>query len=136
MEGQMRYRLLSSALFSLASLLIVGCGSSVDPVMVRNTVTEHIKTEQFVYVTDPRTGSTLQVDPATMQVQEAVEETSGGRHLVHVTFKGEDGANYGVGYYVKEVEGGGLAVDDVVTHMVGTEEVLQASDRDFLDAQQ
>jgi hypothetical protein len=67
-----------------------------------------------------------------------VEDTEGGRALVHVTFTAEDGATYDVDYYVRPAgEGGeGYFVDDVVMHMAGMEEVMPAGDRERLDAQQ
>jgi hypothetical protein len=130
----MLHRPLSKAVV-VASLVIAGCGGA-DPIAVRSAVTEYINNEQFVYVTDPRSGETLQMDVASVQVPEAVEDTTGGRALIHVTFRAEDGATYDVDYYVRPVEGGGYRVDDVVMHRAGTEEVLLASDRERLDAQQ
>src|SRR5262249_19023341 len=132
----MRHRFSSYALMSVASLLIAGCsGGGEDAAIVRNAVNQHITSEQFVYVTDPRSGNTVQVDLASMQVQDAVDQTAGGRQLVHVTFKAEDGTTYDVDYYVKR-DGEAFRIDDVVTHMAGNEDVLPASMRELLNAQQ
>ena len=90
-------------------------------------------TDNMVDVTNPNSQEVVQL--AFDYVHDGVHPTPGGRYAVCVDFKGEDGLQYDLDYFVGMDEGG-FVVAEYALHKIDGEEVLSSEEMERLQNQE
>jgi hypothetical protein len=122
----------------LATLALVACGGgggdTVSAEAVREAAREHVEASGGRMEFEDPTRRGEKVALAFDHVHSGVATTEGGRQVVCVDFRSEDGTTYDVDFYVDRAETTEqLLVEDIVVHKVGDEDVPSASRRAELD---